>query len=78
MSGRFAPNRGQFGLILCRSIANMELFLNRCKDTYKDMRGLVIPIVDSDLISMLMDYETKGPEVGEEIIMDRYRTIALS
>ena len=59
IAGRFSPNRGKCGLILCRSIDNMDLFLERCSDTYREDRGLIIPIVDSDLYICLVNYETK-------------------
>ena len=32
LAGRFTPNRGKFGMILCRTIDNMDLFLARCAD----------------------------------------------
>ncbi len=49
MSGRFSPSRGQFGIIVCRGFANKELFLKRCQDTAKDLRGFIIPFDDSDI-----------------------------
>jgi hypothetical protein len=48
MAGRFGNQRTQVGIIACRTIDNMELFLQRCRDTYRDGRGLIIPIVDTD------------------------------
>ncbi len=78
ISGRFSPNRGKFGIILCRKIDNMNKFIKRCRDTYKDERGLIIPLVDDDLISMLMNYEEKGIEFSENLLQERFREIALS
>jgi len=46
LSGRFSPNRGRFGMLLCRQIKNEALFLERCADTYHDDRGLIVPITD--------------------------------
>jgi hypothetical protein len=77
ISGRFSPNRGKFGIILCRSIDKFKHFINRCRDTYKDQRGLIIPLVDDDLISMLMNYEKNGVSYCEEILAERFRDIAL-
>ena len=47
--GRFAVNtRGKFGMLLCRNINDINLFLNRCKDTLRDGHGLIIPLTNSD------------------------------
>jgi hypothetical protein len=53
LAGRFTPNRGKFGMMLCRTIDNMELFLRRCADNYVGDRGIIIPLVDDDLIRLL-------------------------
>lgn len=53
--GRFSDTRGRFGMLLCRKIDNMDLFINRCKDTLRDGHGLIIPITDADLIAILDD-----------------------
>lgn len=53
MSGRFSPRRGQFGILVCRSLKDDNLFVNRCRDTYHDGRGLVICLTDDDIIMML-------------------------
>lgn len=77
LSGRFSPRRGQFGIAACRSIENMELFLFRCADTWNDSRGLIIPIVDDDLVHLLTLFPTRGTAAGEALLQDRYRQIAL-
>jgi len=78
LSGRFSPNRGQFGLMLCRTIDNMERFLNRCADTYSDNRGLIIPLVDEDLIYLMEEIKADRRESIDEFLMERYRNIAIS
>jgi hypothetical protein len=49
IAGRFGPSRGQVGLLVCRSFADKELFIQRCRDTAADQRGFVMPIDDTDL-----------------------------
>lgn len=49
LSGRFSDQRGNFGLLVCRSFKNKELFLERCRDTSRDRRGYVIALDDEDL-----------------------------
>lgn len=59
VSGRFSPGLGRLGIIVARSFTNRERFIERCKDTYKDGRGLVLPLVDSDIIDMLTAISSK-------------------
>lgn len=61
ISSRFAPTRGQFGLLVCRSFEDKALFLERCRDTAKDERGYIIVLDDGDL-ELLVDHaeETRG------------------
>jgi hypothetical protein len=77
LSGRFGVNKGEFGLLLCREIDDLHTFLSRCADTYEDGRGLVIPLVDADLIGLLnaLKAGTKRPE--EILLQERFREIAL-
>lgn len=49
LAGRFSLNRGKFGIVMCRGLSNEDLFIMRCVDTYKDGRGLIIPITDIDI-----------------------------
>lgn len=53
LSSRFSPNRGQVGLLLCRTFDNKELFLQRCRDTAQDGRGYILVLDDSDLRSLV-------------------------
>ena len=78
ITGRFSPNRGKFGIILCREIKKLDRFILRCRDSYLDQRGLVIPLVDDDLINMLMQFEEKCFQICDEVLQDRFRKIALS
>lgn len=76
ISGRFSPNRGKFGFILCRTIDDMERFISRCADTYLDDRGLIIPIVDDDLIGLMDAVKNDNYEVVDSFLMQRFRKIA--
>lgn len=78
IAGRFSPNRGQFGIIVCRHIDDMKTFVSRCSDTYKDSRGTIIPIVDDDLLQMLGNYEQHGVDFCEQLLAEKFRSVALS
>jgi hypothetical protein len=77
LSGRFSPNRGKFGLLVCRSIQNIEKFLARCSDTYHDQRGMVIPLVDDDFIYLLNEIKNKNENPEEQLLSERLRKIML-
>ncbi|MEQ1570360.1 MAG: hypothetical protein ABMA64_32295 [Myxococcota bacterium] len=62
LSGRFSPNRGKFGLLLCRSLGDHEQFIRRCRDTLSDQRGIVLPLDDGDLAELVRLAASEGRE----------------
>lgn len=78
LSGRFSVNTGRFGLLLCRNVEDMALLHKRCRDTMHDGRGLIIPLVDEDLIQSLSE-RAEGKDYPLESKLDHtYRQIALT
>lgn len=77
LGGRFSVNRGKVGFLVCRSIDNMPLFINRCKDTYTDGRGLIIPLVDKDIILLLNAYNDWNWQPIEQFLSVRVREITI-
>jgi hypothetical protein len=53
LAGRFSPNRGKFGILLCREVSNKSLALQRCKDALRDDRGLIVYLEDQDILEGL-------------------------
>lgn len=53
LGGRFSPNRGKLGLLLCRRMDYRERFIARCRDTAIDDRGFILVLEDSDLVEYL-------------------------
>lgn len=78
LAGRYSPNRGQFGLMVCRALADDTLFLSRCRDTFKDSRGLIIPITDADLIAGLQKRSVGEENPLDSILSEKYRSVALA
>jgi len=50
IAGRFSNLRGWFGIIMSRHFDNKDLFVERCKDTAKDGRGIILCLDDADII----------------------------
>jgi hypothetical protein len=53
IAGRFSPNRGKIGFICCRHFEDRTRFVERCRDTFKDDRGLVAAMDDTTVDSWL-------------------------
>lgn len=66
LTGRFSTNRGKLGLLISRSFANRNLFIQRCRDTAQAGRGFVIPLVDDDVYSYLTLIES-----GQRAVIDQ-------
>ncbi len=75
LAGRFSPTRSKVGLLVCRNISKPDLFIKRCKDTYTDQRGLIIPIVDQDLIEALEGFSRKEYDLLEKKIREIKRIV---
>lgn len=53
IAGRFSPARGKFGILLGRSFIERDRFVERCRDTLRDGRGVVLALADEDILCML-------------------------
>ena len=78
ISGRFSPNRGQMGIIACRSVNDMTKLISRCSDTYKDSRGLIIPLVDEDFYTLLQYKAERNEQAIDDFIQERFHSIAMT
>jgi len=78
LAGRFGVNRGQFGFLVSRTVDDMETLLARCADAFKDRRGLMIPLADTDLVLMLSKRAEGHSDPYHDLLTERMRRIALS
>ena len=53
LSGRFNLRQGKFGMLLCRSMEDRNRVIAVCRDASVDDRGVMLPLEDKDLITML-------------------------
>jgi len=77
LSGRFSVNRGRVGFLVCRSFSDKQLFIKRCQDTYKDGRGLIIPLGDQDIINLLDNHNEFNDSFIDKYLSDLVREIAI-
>lgn len=70
LSGRFGANRGNFGLVICRSIDDEVLFTQRCKDLYSAKKELIFCLTDQIIIQLLQGYKQNGHIVWEDKFQD--------
>lgn len=77
LAGRFGVNRGQVGLLVSRTVEDMDELLRRCADAYGDGRGLIVPLCDKDLKQMLAERLNGTLHPYNAILADRLRHIAM-
>jgi hypothetical protein len=53
LSGRFSPERGKLGFLCCRQFEDRDRFIMRCRDTFRDDRGLILPMEDATVLRWL-------------------------
>jgi hypothetical protein len=52
LQGRFGQQRGEFGILVCRDIADRKTMISRCRDSVNAQRGYVMVLADSDVKSL--------------------------
>jgi len=57
LAGRFGVNRGQVGFLLCRRFEDRARFVQRCRDTFRDARGLIVGLDDAAITRLLQHIE---------------------
>jgi hypothetical protein len=53
LSGRFSRERGRMGFLCCRGFEDRPKFIERCCDTFRDDRGLMLPLEDETVLRWL-------------------------
>ncbi len=65
LQGRFSVNRGKLGFLCCRQFQDAPTFIKRCIDTFKDDRGLILPLDDAIIfhcLKLIKDDRRQGLE----------------
>ena len=63
--------------MVCRNIESYALFVNRCKDTYRDDRGLIVPLTDDDIICMLENLNEYNTNFIDDFLSNKVRDIVV-
>ncbi len=77
LAGRFSVNRGVVGFLICRNFIDRPLFIQRCIDTYRDGRGLIMPLIDQDLINLLDNHSEYNRTFFDKYLSDIIREITI-
>lgn len=72
ISSRFSPVRGQLGLLLCRNITEFATFMARCRDTFHDGRGWVLPLTDRDLEELVEEVKLDPESQTFQLLEERF------
>lgn len=77
LQGRFANQRGNFGILVCRSIKNKKEILLRCRDVLHDRHGYIIVLEDSDINSLINFKETEQEDKIDEYMAGKLDEIIM-
>jgi len=75
ISGRLSNLRGWFGIVLSRKFENKDLFVERCKDTAKDGRGIILCLDDDDIIQLLKFIIDEKRNKIDEVLSQKYQLV---
>lgn len=68
LSGRFSRERGKVGFLCCRGFEDRDRFIMRCRDTFRDDRGLMLPLEDQTILRWLdLVRQNRRESLGREI-----------
>jgi hypothetical protein len=77
LAGRFSPRRGTFGLLVCRTIADKDLFAARCRDTADAGQGYIIALDDDDLATLVKARKTGDGSGALRLLRKRFNALVM-
>lgn len=78
LSGRFSVNSTMVGILVCRTIGNKNLFLQRCIDLWKQKSEMIIPLADQDIILILNALKNGKVRLEENLLKETQKNIIVS
>ena len=77
LSGRFSPSRGQVGLLVFRTVEDVNRLQERCTDTAKDTRGYIIALTDDDLKDLVSEYLRSNGEQTFSLLRKKFQALVM-
>ena len=77
LKGRFSRKRGNFGILLCRSIDNPDLLLQRCKDVVNNSDAIIIVLEDADVIALSNMRSSQNQQGIDDYMADKLSAVLL-
>lgn len=75
LTGRFGEERGRFGILVCRRVADKGVMLQRCRDVLRDGRGYPIVLDDSDIKALLRLRSEQNTTAIDDYLDDVFRQV---
>jgi hypothetical protein len=76
LAGRFSKSRGQVGILVCRSVEDLNRVKARCRDTASDGRGFILVLTDTDIENLLLDIRgDSGTHSEFPILRNRFQQL---
>ena len=77
LAGRFSPNRGRVGILVCRTITDKVLFTARCRDIANAGQGYIIALDDADLRSLVEARKKGDPKDAFPSLRQRFNALVM-
>jgi hypothetical protein len=77
LAGRFSPNRGRAGILVCRTIKDKVLFTARCRDSANDGHGFIMALDDDDLRALVEARKKGDPKDGLPFLRRRFNALVM-
>lgn len=72
LAGRFSNGRGWFGMLVCRTVDNMKLLIERCRDCARDRKSWILPLTDDDLRALVTARKNSSDAAFLAILRSRF------
>lgn len=76
LAGRFSPNAGRFGFLICRTLANRKAAIEKARTFALTQQKFMVPLTDDDLRMLIEARKVSETELAR-VLQDKFNEIAL-